>query len=303
VKKVIFILGPTSAGKTAVAIELAKKINGEIISADSMQIYKGMDIITAKPTITEQKEVKHYLIDVVSPSQEFNVAQYIEAVKEALSEIEKKNKQPVIVGGTGLYVSMLIDGLFAAPQVDEKIRDCLKAKVREQGLAPLYKELEKVDPKAAAKIHPHDEKRIVRALEVYESTNKPISSWQQERCGIVKDFILIGLNRDRSSLYERINNRVRDMFNEGVVSEIETLWKTNQLTSKTALQSLGCKEIIGYLKGEYSLKMAEELLQRNTRHYAKRQLTWFRREKRIQWLDILEEESKNEVVERILTII
>ncbi|MFC1708680.1 tRNA (adenosine(37)-N6)-dimethylallyltransferase MiaA [Candidatus Omnitrophota bacterium] len=283
--KIIFIVGPTAVGKSKLAISLAKKIKGEIVSCDSMQVYRGLDILSCKPSKSERKQVKHHLIDAVSSSQDFDVGRFISLSRRLIEEIHKREKIPVFVGGTGLYLDCLLNGIFEGPKKNPKIRAELYGKAKTYGNEYLHKRLKKVDPKAAKKIHVHDLRRIVRALEVYQITKKPLSALQKRRRGILQDkrfkFQIIGLDMPRAKLYENINARVDKMFKQGAIREVKAI--LSKRCSKTFKQALGVKEINSYLKGQNSLEQTKQLLKRNTRRYAKRQMTWFRRDSKIQW--------------------
>ena len=298
-KKIIFLVGPTGIGKSKVAISLAKKINAEIISCDSMQVYRKMDILTSKASLAQRKQIKHHLLGIVDPKQEYNVAQYR---KDALSVCDKlflKGKPPLFVGGTGLYYSVVIDGLFPAVPQDRQIRAKLNKQLKCKGKKYLYQRLVKVDPVAAKKIHPHDSRRVIRALEVYLKTGKRISLLQKARKGLGQEYEIkvFGLNLNRNFLYHRIDQRVKKMFDSGLIAEVKRLFK-NKL-SKTATAAIGINEIKGYLGERYSLDEAMRLMQRNSRHYAKRQLTWFKKDKRIQWININKKESATQIALRI----
>ena len=286
-KKVIFIVGPTAAGKTKHALRLAKKIGGEVISCDSMQVYKGIDILSCKPSKTERNRIKHHLIDIISPSQDFNVSKFIKLSKQLIEEIHKRGKIPIFVGGTGLYIDSLLNGLFEGPAKNPAIRKKLYKKAKLYGSNYLYRRLRNIDPQAAKKIHSHDLRRIVRALEVYQIAKKPISKLQKQRRGILQDkrfkIYLFALNMPRERLYKNIDKRVDGMFERGVVREVRRVLK--ERCSKTFRQALGIKEINLYLRGTIVLEQAQQLLKQNTRRYAKRQMTWFRRNIRIQWLE------------------
>ncbi len=276
---ILFILGPTGAGKSEFAVKLAKKIGGEIISCDSMQVYKRMPIMSQQPSFGLRKAIPHHLIGTLGPSQEWSAADFIREARKATEGILKRNHVPMVVGGTGLYARALIKGLFPAPPKDESLRKKLYAEAKRKGKKRLYERLLKIDPVYASKIHQNDLRRVVRALEVYEVTGTPISEQHRKTEGIEKKyetFVFI-LNRPRKDLYKRINERVEEMFSDGLVAEVKRLKKLKM--SRTATAALGYKEIDGYLKGEYSPEAAKELLKKNTRHYAKRQLTWFRKEK------------------------
>lgn len=283
--KVVVIVGPTASGKTAVSIELAKKINGEIISADSMQIYKYMDIGTAKPTLDEMQGIKHYMLDVVMPDETFNVAKYKSMAESAIEEILKKGKVPIIVGGTGLYINTLVDGIeFADVSGDEEYRNELIEKGYCEGAMSIYKELEKVDSESAKKIDPNNIRRVARALEIYKVTGKTKTQLDIESRKEVKyDYRLFGMEWDRETLYNRIDLRVDKMIEAGLIDEVRNVTEKFKI-SNTAVQGLGYKEVIEYLNGNISYEEMIEKLKLETRHYAKRQLTWFRRDKRIKWI-------------------
>lgn len=283
--KVVVIVGPTASGKTAVSIELAKKINGEIISADSMQIYKYMDIGTAKPTLDEMQGIKHYMLDVVMPDETFNVAKYKSMAESAIEEILKKGKVPIIVGGTGLYINTLVDGIeFADVPGDEEYRNELIEKGYREGAMSIYKELEKVDSESAKKIDPNNIRRVARALEIYKVTGKTKTQLDIEsRKGVKYDYRLFGMEWDRETLYNRIDLRVDKMIEAGLIDEVRNVTEKFKI-SNTAVQGLGYKEVIEFLNGNISYEEMIEKLKLETRHYAKRQLTWFRRDKRIKWI-------------------
>jgi tRNA dimethylallyltransferase len=300
--KIIFLVGPTAVGKTEIAVELAKKINAEIISCDSMQVYIGMDIITAKPAPPLRKKVIHHLIDIISPQKEYDVSRYRKDALKKIKEIITKAKTPLFVGGTGLYMSVLIDGIFQEKAQDKKVRMRLFREAQEHGSGYLHERLKKIDPQAAIKIHPHDTKRIVRALEVFEVTGKPISQLQRKRRSLGKDYELkiFCLNMERSKLYERINQRVDKMFKQGLVREVKKLLKLK--LSKTAFYAIGIRELKSYFQGRYNLEEAKELIRRNSRLYAKRQLTWFRKDKRIKWVDLGSTDKPKDIAKRILNL-
>ena len=283
--KVVVIVGPTASGKTAVSIELAKKINGEIISADSMQIYKYMDIGTAKPTLDEMQGIKHYMLDVVMPDETFNVAKYKSMAESAIEEILKKGKVPIMVGGTGLYINTLVDGIeFADVPGDEEYRNELIEKGYREGAMSIYKELEKVDSESAKKIDPNNIRRVARALEIYKVTGKTKTQLDIESRKEVKyDYRLFGMEWDRETLYNRIDLRVDKMIEAGLIDEVRNVTEKFKI-SNTAVQGLGYKEVIEFLNGNISYEEMIEKLKLETRHYAKRQLTWFRRDKRIKWI-------------------
>lgn len=283
--KVVVIVGPTASGKTAVSIELAKKINGEIISADSMQIYKYMDIGTAKPTLDEMQGIKHYMLDVVMPDETFNVAKYKSMAESAIEGILKKGKVPIIVGGTGLYINTLVDGIeFADVPGDEEYRNELIEKGYREGAMSIYKELEKIDSESAKKIDPNNIRRVARAIEIYKVTGKTKTQLDIESRKEVKyDYRLFGMEWDRETLYNRIDLRVDKMIEAGLIDEVRNVTEKFKI-SNTAVQGLGYKEVIEFLNGNISYEEMIEKLKLETRHYAKRQLTWFRRDKRIKWI-------------------
>ena len=300
VKTVIFLIGPTAIGKSQIALTLAKKINAEIISCDSMQVYKRMDIISSKPTPEMQKLVKHYLLDEITPLKKYNVATYRKKALLLIKKIHKKDKIPLFVGGTGLYVKAVIDGIFPVGKTNQKLRDELYKQAELYGKCYLYERLVKVDSQAAAKIHPNDLFRVIRALEVYYLTGKPISQLQKKRKGIMDKYnvVIIGLDMVRPMLYQRINERTEEMFAQGLIDEVKKI--LNKKLSLTARQAIGIKEVKGYLECRYSLEEAKDILSRNTRHYAKRQLSWFRQDKRIKWIKITKNDTPKKTIEKII---
>ena len=296
--KVIVICGPTASGKTALSIELAKKINGEIISSDSMQIYKDMDIGTAKPTKQEMQEIKHYLLNFVEPDQRYSVAQFKKDAEKAIEEILAKNKVPIIVGGTGLYVDSLIYGIeYQEIELDKKYREELEEKAQKEGLETLYEQAQKIDPQAMEKISANDKKRILRILEIYHSTGKTKTQQEIEsRKNEVKyDYKVFALNMEREKLYERINKRVDIMIEQGLIQEVENLCR-KYTEFPTAMQGLGYKEVVEYLQGKISEQEMIEKIKMETRRYAKRQLTWFRKNKQTIWLDATKGKENVEII-------
>jgi tRNA dimethylallyltransferase len=281
--KVIFLVGPTAIGKTDISLVLAEKLKAEIISCDSMQVYKGMDILTSKPGLKMRKKIPHHLIDAVSVDKEYNVSQYRTQALKKISQIHRKGKTPLFVGGSGLYMSVVIDGIFKAKAESPQVRQRLYRQAEKFGSAKLYAKLLDVDPQAAAKIHPNDTRRIIRALEVFMVTGKPISRLQTTRKGLSDkyDIEIFALDMPREELYRRIDARVDKMFELGLEEEVKKLLRQN--LSRTARSAIGINEIKGYLDGRYGLEEARRLIKINSRHYAKRQLTWFRKDKRIVW--------------------
>lgn len=282
--KVIVIVGPTASGKTSASIKLAKLIDGEIISADSMQIYQHMDIGTAKPTLDEMNGIKHYLISVISPEENFNVTLYKKEAENAMKDIFAKGKIPIIVGGTGLYVSTLINGIeFSEVEEDKEYRAEMERLAEEKGNDYLHEMLAKVDKAAAENINANNVRRVIRALEIYRLTGKTKTQLDEEsRKELAYDYMVYGIETPREELYERINVRVDKMLEDGLVQEVKTL-NSKYKISKTALQGLGYKEVIEYLEGQISYDEMVSKIKQESRRYAKRQLTWFRREKQIKW--------------------
>jgi tRNA dimethylallyltransferase len=287
VNKVLVIVGPTGVGKTQVSLRLADILKGEIVSSDSRQVYRYMDIGTAKPIKEEMKRVAHHLIDIVYPDEKFTAADYGKRAREVIREIVKRKKQPIVVGGSGLYLKALIKGFFQGPKGDEKLRERLKEDKSKFGLDHLFDKLKEVDPKAALRIHPHDSVRIIRALEVYELTGKPITLLQEKGSyePFEMDFVKIGLTLDRKKLYERIDRRVEKMISESFLDEVKWLKEKGYSSGLKAFKTVGYQEFFSYLDGEIDFPKAIERIKLNSRRYAKRQLTWFRKDKEVKWLD------------------
>lgn len=287
------IVGPTAVGKSEIALEVAADLDSEIVSVDSVQIYRGLNIGTAKLLPHQQvskagKPIKHHLIDIVDPDEPFSVADYQRLAREVIKDIHVRGRLPLLVGGTGLYFQAVVDPYFFAPGArDEALRARLKEEAERHGNDYLYQLLQRVDPAAARRIHPHDQKRIIRALEVYILTGQPISTtWRKGLTESPYRLALAGLTMERKLLYRRINERVDKMIEAGLVEEARGLLLKGYSPNLPAFQALGYKEIIAYLQGQLSLMEAIELLKRNTRRYAKRQLTWFRRDPRIVWWEV-----------------
>lgn len=282
----VVIVGPTAVGKTKTSIELAKQFNGEIISGDSMQIYRGMDIGTAKITKDEMQGIKHHLVDIKDPDESFSVAEFQSLVKHAIQEISKKNKLPILVGGTGLYVqSVIYDYQFNDADKDEQYRNELEQIAIENGEQYLYAQLQRIDPEAAKSIHPNNVRRVIRALEVYHVTSIPFSKWQKQKEESPYNLIVIGLEMERELLYNRINQRVDEMIHKGLIEEVKKFHDA-KLRDCQSLQAIGYKEIYAALDGETSMEEAIALLKRNSRRYAKRQFTWFKNKMEVQWFDM-----------------
>ena len=296
--KVIVICGPTASGKTALSIELAKKIDGEIISCDSMQIYKDMNIGTAKPTKEEMGEIKHYLIDYVLPTERYSVAEYKKDAKKAIKEVIEKGKTPIIVGGTGLYVDSLIYEIeYPEIKFDEEYRKKIEKEVEEEGLEKLYEKAKKIDPIAIQKISKTDKKRIQRVLEIYHATGK--TKTEQEIISRQKEpeyaYKVYGLLWDRQKLYDRINLRVDIMIEQGLIEEVKTILKKYS-KFPTAMQGLGYKEVVQYLNKEITKEEMIEKIKQETRRYAKRQMTWFRKNKQTIWLNAEDKQNNINII-------
>lgn len=293
--KVIVIVGPTASGKSALGFELAKRINGEIISCDSMQIYKEMNIGTAKPTIEEQKQVNHYLVDFVLPNTRYSVSDFKKDAEKAIEEVLKKGKVPIIVGGTGLYINSLLYNInYVDEEYDEEYRNALEKRAEVEGLDKLYEEAMRIDKEATEKISRNDKKRILRILEIYNKTG--LTKTEQDKLSTQVEtkynYLVFGINMEREILYERINKRVDIMLKEGLVKEVEDIYKKyNEFP--TAMQAIGYKEVVSYLKGEISEQEMIEKIKMETRRYAKRQMTWFRRNEEIHWIDGLADKQNN----------
>ena len=283
-KDIIFIVGPTATGKTELSFKLAKQIEAEIVSCDSMLVYREPKIITSKPPEKILKEVKHHFINIISVKDTYDVFQYYIEATKVITDLYLRRKPVIICGGTGLYMKAILDGIFKGPSRNDKLRQDLEKEIEEKGSLSIYNKLKEIDPPAAEKISPSDTKRIIRALEVYCTTGIPISKKQKEKKGLWGKYPIkiFGLTMERKILYEKINKRTEDMFREGAVEEVKNL--LGMPLSITAQKIIGIDEIKGYLEGKYSLDYARSLMAKNTRNFAKRQFTWFKRDKRIQWI-------------------
>lgn len=301
-KPLIVIVGPTAVGKSALAIYLAKLFETEIISADSMQIYKGMDIGTAKPSREEMEAIPHHMINIIEPNARFSAGEYVSLARPVINSLHDRGKIPVVVGGTGLYVRALLDGLCDAPKADWLLRKGLLSEEEKQGKGYLYNRLCKVDPISAGKIKPNDTVKVIRALEVYESAGLPLSKIQENHGFRERQYspLMIGLTMDRKKLYKRIEDRVDRMVKTGLESEVRSLMNSSDDGSVPLIHGLGYKQFAGYIKSMYSMEEAISLLKRDTNRYAKRQLTWFRRDERTKWYTVQDDMSHmGEIAENI----
>jgi tRNA dimethylallyltransferase len=300
--KVLVIVGPTAVGKTELSLRLAEELNGEIVSSDSRQVYRFLNIGTAKPTPEELARAPHHFIDIRDPDQYYSAGEYGREARDCIDHVFQKNKTPIVVGGSGFYVQALVDGLFAPKLSDPQVKEKWRQRIRQGGRDVVFQHLLKVDPLAAERLHPHDEQRIVRALEVWELSGKPISDFRSgdEQPG---DFqpVLVGLHRDREKLYRRIEARVDMMIHDGLVDEVEHLQKMGFGPDLNALRTVGYKEVFDFFAETISYDDMIDLVKRNTRRYAKRQLTWFRRDARINWIS-LDDQHVESVLKKIIEI-
>lgn len=302
----LVVVGPTATGKSAVAIELAKILDGEVISADSMLVYRGMDIGTAKPKFVECTCIPHHMIDIVEPDEEFNVAIFQERVHTLIPEICQRNHMPILAGGTGLYIKSITDHYnFPGSCINQGFRQQLQKEAEVFGPALLHKRLQLIDPASATRIYPNNLRRVIRALEVFHLTGVPISSFQDKDKYLKPKYNLamFGLMLERQELYRHIDERVDLMIKNGLAEEVNSLLKKGYSTNHTAMQGLGYKEIVLYLKGEISLADAIALIKRNTRRFAKRQLTWFRKDPRIKWLKVEAFKDPSEIAGEIARLL
>ena len=300
IQPVPILVGPTASGKTALSLLLAQRMRCEIVSADSRQIYKRMDIGTAKPSPSERERIRHHCIDILDPDEDFSAGRYGPMARQRVHDIDSRGLVPLVVGGSGLYVRALVDGIFEGGFRDETIRLRLKEEAETEGPEFLHRRLESLDPDAAARIHPNDGKRIIRALEVRSLSGVPLSKLQRE--GTVRaDFPprLFGIDWPRDLLYGRIEDRVDGMVRSGLVQEVKDLVSSGYSLRNNALDSVGYKEILMVLEGKLELQAAVELIKKNTRRFAKRQMTWFRGDPRIRWFSVRSAEELSDVAERI----
>jgi tRNA dimethylallyltransferase len=285
--KITVILGPTSSGKSELAVRLAELCGGEIVNADSMQVYRGMDIGTAKPSREQRQRVPHHLLDIVDPDADFSASDFRREAARAISVIREKGKHVFVVGGTGLYIKALLKGLVDSPRGEESIRRELRETAMECGGVELLRRLAEIDPVTAARLHPNDQVRIIRALEVFRQTGRPISSFRSEHdfAGDFYDALKIGITVERSELYRRIEERVERMIAEGFLAEVRQLLDRGFNPGLKPFRAIGYKELCGYLAGNYPFEEALRLIKRDTRRYAKRQITWFRQDNEIKWVE------------------
>jgi tRNA dimethylallyltransferase len=298
--KICVIVGPTASGKTALALSIASKISAEIISADSRQIYRYLTIGTAKPSSEQLQQVPHHFIDLLEPDQKFNAGDFQEQGRKIISKILEKKKLPIIFGGTGLYVQAIVDGFFEQPVISGEVRTLLESRLAVEGKEALYSELQSIDPESAAAMDSTKFRRVIRALEIFYETGTPISHFhKQHKINKIYDATFFGLNWERNLLYERINKRVETMFANGFLDEIRQLNAAGFDDQFQSLQTVGYKEAFAYLHNEISKERMIELMKQNTRRFAKRQMTWFRKEERIQWFDISSETQIEEIAKKI----
>jgi tRNA dimethylallyltransferase len=286
-QKIVIICGPTASGKSALALQLAHVLDAEIVNADSMQVYRGLDIGTAKPTLTQQMEIRHHLIDIIEPDQPFSAADFAIAADAAIRDIVSRGKRVIVVGGTGLYIRALIHGLVDSPGGTGELRQALQVEAGNIGNEAMLQQLRLVDPGLAATLHPNNLVRIIRALEVYRLTGIPLSRYQQEHAftGRRYETLQICISVDRALLYTRIENRVEQMLAAGLIDEVRNLLSGGYGRDLKSMRSIGYKEVAAFLSGDCSAEEASRLIKRNTRHYAKRQLTWFKADHDILWFE------------------
>lgn len=300
--KIVAICGPTAVGKTAYSIEIAKRFDGEIVSCDSMQLYKYMDIGSAKPSLDELNQVKHHLIGIVDPSEMFSVAKYKELANDAIDDIISRGKLPIIAGGTGLYLDALLFDLdFAAEPSDDNLRDELYKIAEEKGDLELHAILNECDPDSAKRIHPNNVRRVVRAIESAKSGNKLKDFAKDLSLNDKYEFILIGLIRDREEIYDRINRRVDVLVKEGLFEEVKMLREMGLSESDISMKGIGYKEVLAYFDGKYDLETAIDTIKKNTRHFAKRQITWLKRYDDMKWFDLSESKDDKDSIREIIT--
>jgi tRNA dimethylallyltransferase len=300
----LVICGPTASGKSEVGVLLAEALDGEIVSADSMQIYHGLDIGTDKVSLELQQRVPHHMLDIAEPREGYSAARYEREAIAIIEELRARKKVPIVVGGTGLYIRVLINGIFPSPPASSSIRTRLKEEAKHDGIEVLFERLQAIDPAYARVISRNDLRRIVRALEVYELTGSPFSSWHERHRSEQqpRDAFIVGLTRPREELYRRIDTRVDEMFERGLVDEVKNLCDRGYADALRHLRPLGYKEILDYLDGACTLEETITLTKRNSRRYAKRQMTWFRKED-VHWLELAAADTPADAVEKILPLL
>lgn len=301
--QIVVLIGPTAIGKTALALEIAERFQCEIISVDSMQVYRYMDIGTAKATLEERERVVHHLIDVVNPDEDYDAAHFAADARRLVGEITERGRLPLLTGGTGLYLKAFLDGIFPDAPSDKTVRSTLKQRLAEEGCDRLHNELAEYDPASATKIHANDTQRLLRALEVYHTTGTPWSEHllnhkNVQRDGFAGDALQIGLTCDREVLYERINRRCDIMLEAGLEQEVKSLFQRGYSPKLKSMNSIGYRHMASYLAGEYDYNEMQRLLARDTRRYAKRQYTWFNKNEKIQWVDVNRGQEVLQMIEK-----
>jgi tRNA dimethylallyltransferase len=301
-KPVVVIVGPTAVGKSRVAIEVAKAFETEVLTADSRQVYRGMDVGTDKPSTQERQAIPHRLIDLVDPDEQFNAGLYRRQAVDEIERLYRDCRLPFVVGGTGLYVRTLLKGLCDAPQAEPIVRAALRQEAKDQGYDRLYARLVDVDPVAAARLHPRDESKVIRALEVYQLSGRRMSEFQEKHGFAERPYsaLVVGLNRDRDALYRRIEERIDWQLAHGLIEETQQLLAQGNQRNSAAMKGLGYRQVAGHLAGEYDAAEMVRRFKRDTRHFSKRQMTWFRKEPGIQWLTIGESESVQHTAARVI---
>jgi len=300
--RIPLIVGPTAVGKTDIAMVVAEILRGEIISADSRQVYQRMDIGTAKPTIAQRRKITHHFVDELPPTARFSAGEFGTQARIVIKDILAAGRIPIVVGGSGLYIRALMDGFFEGKTWDPDLRHDLSDRADRKGLPVLYQEVISRDPDASKTIMPNDRKRILRALEIMELTGKPMTTvWQEKQPTLSFRGIWCGITMPRADLYQRINQRVLGMFDQGLVSEVEKLLNDGVSSTVNAMNSVGYSETVQYLQGKITYDQMVELIQRNTRHFAKRQWSWFRRDARIKWFTRLPDQDANVIAQEIIT--
>ncbi len=300
--KILVIVGPTASGKTALALAIASKVPSEIISADSRQIYKHLTIGTAKPDRVELGLVPHHFIDHLEPDQKFNAGDFQEQGRKTISDILQRRKLPIVVGGTGLYIQAVVDGFFEQPMISGEVRGMLEARLAQLGKDALYKDLQAIDPLSAKTMDATKYRRVVRSLEVFYETGTPMSKFhEQHKIKKIFNAHFVGVRWERSKLYDRINRRVEKMMSAGFLEEVKQIIKMGYDDRYQSLQTVGYKEVFAYFRNEITEERMIELMKQNTRRFAKRQMTWFRKEERIEWFEISDEDQIDEIASKVIT--